>query len=88
MLHFHTSENTPGYLPEADSAPYFATENAAIASANAEAAEYAETVRDEGGVAYIAGEGTAYVLVVRSDRLYDLGRAFAVDACVEACEAA
>ena len=83
MPHFHTTENTPGYMPEAEGSD-FATENAAIAHVNAEAQAFAETVRDEGGIAYVAGEGTGYVLVIRSDRHLDLGRVFGVDICVEA----
>lgn len=91
-MHYHTTENTPGYLPDADFAPTFETEAEAVADANGNARDYAESIADEAFEAGVfeavkvtlTGEGTGWVLVTRSDRMHDLGRVFAVEGCVEA----
>lgn len=97
MRHYHASENTPGYLPEAEGAPYFDREQDALAYVESIVASYIDSIEDEAfeaGTSFakvtigVAGRGTGYVLVTRSDRMYDLGRAFAVDTCYEDCEAA
>lgn len=84
-MHYHVTENTPGYLPDADDAPRFDVEAEAVAYVTEQAGTLVEDIEDAGATAHVSGLGTGYVLVNRSDRMHDLGRVIAVDGCVENC---